>query len=235
MEGMDITLKDLSIGYSARDRISSGRTSGRVLVENANATFVAGSLIALVGRNGTGKSTLLRVMAGLARPLSGSVFVGGTDLASMSAHSLARTVGFVSTERIRVANLRARDVVALGRTPYTDWIGRLTPEDDAAVDSALALVGMSAHASSPLDTLSDGEAQRVMIARVVAQDTPVVLLDEPTAFLDFVARREVCELLGRLARERGRTVVFSSHELSLVDEFADHRLTLAGGGKIFFQ
>ncbi len=123
-------------------------------------------------------------------------------------------------------------MVALGRTPYTDWIGNQTPQDRAAVDEALAMTGMSAFADKAMETLSDGEAQRVMIARVLAQDTPVILLDEPTAFLDFVARREVCELLARLAREKGKTIVFSSHDLALVDEVADGQLEIANGGGI---
>jgi iron complex transport system ATP-binding protein len=145
----------------------------------------------------------------------------------MSPRRLAETIGFVSTERVRVTNLRVRDVVALGRTPYTDWTGRLSPEDTAAVEGALEQVGMSDFHAKHIDTLSDGEAQRVMTARVLAQDTPVILLDEPTAFLDFYARREVCELLARLAHEYGKTIIFSSHELDLVREFADGQMEIA--------
>jgi iron complex transport system ATP-binding protein len=217
---IDIILKDLTVGYK-----------GRTLIAGADATFAAGTLTALVGRNGSGKSTLLRVMAGLAKPLSGEVL----PISSLTARELARTVALVSTRRPRVANLRVRDVVALGRTPYTDWIGNLTPDDHAAIDHALALVDMTPFAQKHLDTLSDGEAQRVMIARAVAQDTPVVLLDEPTAFLDFVARREVCELLRDLARKESKTIVFSSHELTLVDEFADRKLSIVEGAKIIFE
>ncbi len=221
---MEIILKGLTAGYA-----------GRVLIARANADFAEGTLTALVGRNGSGKSTLLRVMAGSTKPLAGEVLIGGRAVADMSTRELARVVSFVSTERIRVTNLRVRDVVALGRTPYTDWIGNLMPGDRAAIDDALEVTGMRAFADKQLDTLSDGEAQRVMIARALAQDTPVVLLDEPTAFLDFVARREVCELLRLLTRERGKTIVFSSHELSLVDEFADSRMEIGGEGEIFFR
>jgi iron complex transport system ATP-binding protein len=221
MAGVDLLLKGLSVGYSRR-----------VLLAGLDAVFDAGTLTALVGRNGSGKSTLLRVMAGLARPLAGEVVVGGRNVAARQPREVARTTGFVSTERIRVTNLKVWDMVALGRTPYTDWIGNLSEHDRAAVDEALSLVGMGAFADKAVETLSDGEAQRVMIARVVAQDTPVILLDEPTAFLDFVARREVCELLRRLTRERGKTIVFSSHELSLVDEFADSRLTISENGNV---
>ena len=226
MAGVELILKNLSIGYPRR-----------MLLSGLDVRFPAGTLTALVGRNGTGKSTLLRAMAGLTKPISGEVLVEGNcglritnyELAALSPREAARIVGFVSTERIRITNLKVRDLAALGRTPYTDWIGSQTPQDRAAVDEALSLTGMSAFADKAVETLSDGEAQRVMIARVLAQDTPVILLDEPTAFLDFVARREVCELLARLACERGKTIVFSSHDLALVDEFADAQLEIADG------
>lgn len=216
MEGAEIVLKGLSVGYK-----------GRVLLSDVDAIFPAGTLTVMIGRNGTGKSTLLRVMAGLARPLSGEVLVAGADIAGLPPRRLAETIGFVSTERVRVVNLKVQDVVALGRTPYTDWIGKLTDADRAAVRDALVMAGMSEFAGKSMDTLSDGEAQRVMIARVLAQDTPVILLDEPTAFLDFQARREMCELLARLAHEGGKTIVFSSHDLALVAEFADRQVEIA--------
>lgn len=215
MAGKGLILKDISVGY--------GR---RVLVSGLDVVLPAGELTAIVGRNGTGKSTLLRVLSGLAKPLSGEITADGVRLDGAAPRRLAETIGFVSTERVRVTNLKVRDVVSLGRTPYTNWIGSLTPADEAAVDVALAMVGMAAFACKEMDTLSDGEAQRVMVARVLAQDTPVILLDEPTAFLDLPNRYEVCLLLRRLARERGKTVVFSSHDLSIVMELADRILML---------
>jgi iron complex transport system ATP-binding protein len=215
MKEAGLILKGVTVGYGSR-----------VLVERLDVEFPVGGLTAIVGRNGTGKSTLLRVMAGLALPLSGEIIAGGITLSDMPARRIAEHIGFVSTERIRMTNLRVRDVVALGRTPYTDWIGRLTPEDEDAVSAALSLVGMSGFVSKQMDTLSDGEAQRVMIARVLAQDTPVILLDEPTAFLDLPNRYEVCLLLRRLAHERGKTVIFSSHDLSIVMQLADNILVL---------
>jgi iron complex transport system ATP-binding protein len=239
---MELVLDNISVGFT-----------GRVLVSNACAEFAAGTLTTLTGRNGTGKSTLLRVMAGLAKPLSGRILVrkpngekalrAGAEIATetaekplsgMTAAEISRLIGFVSTERIRVTNLRVRDVVALGRTPHTNWAGRLTDADIKAVNDALELVGITEFAAKPLEELSDGEAQKAMIARVLAQDTPIILLDEPTAFLDFWARREICELHFRLTREREKTIIFSSHDLALADEFADRRIEIASG-KIALQ
>jgi iron complex transport system ATP-binding protein len=215
MNETGLILRNVSVGYGSR-----------ILAAGLDVEFPVGGLTAIVGRNGTGKSTMLRAMAGLERPLSGEVIVGSTPLVAMTPREIARRVGFVSTQRIRVTNLRARDVVALGRTPYTDWIGHLSAEDNEAVTAALSQVGMGDFADKQMDTLSDGEAQRVMIARVLAQDTSVILLDEPTAFLDLPNRYEVCLLLKKLAEERGRTVVFSSHDLGIVLSLADRILVL---------
>lgn len=119
----------------------------------------------------------------------------------MKPEKLARNISFVTTDKVRIANLRCKDVVALGRAPYTNWIGQLQPEDQKRVDDAMQLVGMSGYAEKTMDKMSDGECQRIMIARALAQDTPVILLDEPTAFLDLPNRYELCLLLKKLAQE----------------------------------
>lgn len=205
-----IQLQQLTVGYGQR-----------ALLENASATLADGELIALLGRNGSGKSTLLRAMAGLARPLGGSVDIDGHDIATLRPEAAARLVSLVTTERTRIPDLRCRDAVALGRAPYTDWIGRLQADDWKRVDEALALLDLSALASRPLDRVSDGECQRVMIARALAQDTPVILLDEPTSFLDLPNRYELGALLRRLAHERGKCVLFSTHELDIALSLCD--------------
>ena len=189
-----VELQHITIGYGHR-----------VLLEDVSAAIGGGRLVALLGRNGTGKSTLLRAVAGLEAP----------------AHELAQVVSFVTTEKVRIANLASRDVVGLGRAPYTDWLGRLRPGDRAVVDRALNLVGMGGFADKPMDRLSDGEAQRVMIARALAQDTPVILLDEPTAFLDMPNRYELCTLLRRLAHDEGKCIFFSTHELDIALTLCD--------------
>ena len=181
----------------------------------ATATIREGELCALVGRNGTGKSSLLRILAGITPPSRGEVFVGGVDLADASPRELARLVSFVSTERVSVTNLRVRDVVALGRTPYTNWFGSLTEADNTIIKQAMRRVGVEHFADKRVSTLSDGENARVMIARALAQQTPVILLDEPTAFLDIAGKYELCEMLAELCAE-GKTILFSSHDLATV-------------------
>ena len=130
-----------------------------------------------------------------------------------SAEERAKLISFVSTQRIRVANLICRDVVATGRAPYTNWIGKIGKEDSEIISNSLAAVGMISFADRAIDTLSDGEFQRIMIARALAQQTPIILLDEPTAFLDIPTRFEICRLLADLAHNQGKTILFSTHDI----------------------
>ena len=196
-----ITLNSLTLAYDSK----------RIL-EAANTTFTRGTLTALVGRNGSGKSTLLRALAAIDTPLSGCVIVDGKPLHSLSAVERAKAISFVSTQRVRVANMRCADVVATGRAPYTNWLGAMQAEDSDIVNRALEAVGMADFAQRAINTLSDGECQRVMIARALAQQTPVILLDEPTAFLDIPTRFEICRLLATLAHTEGKTIIFSTHD-----------------------
>ena len=207
---MSIALRHITLAYGQR-----------ILLRDVSASVPPGSLTALIGRNGTGKSTLLRAVAGLGAAASGGIELCGKPLAALTPLQRASTVSFVTTDKVRIANLASRDVVGLGRAPYTDWLGRLRPGDRAVVDRALNLVGMGGFADKPMDRLSDGEAQRVMIARALAQDTPVILLDEPTAFLDMPNRYELCTLLRRLAHDEGKCIFFSTHELDIALTLCD--------------
>lgn len=216
-----IDLRQFTIGYG-----------GRVLLDSVDTSFPRGQLTALIGRNGTGKSTLLRAIAGLNRHYQGRILLDGKDAATLRADELARTIAFVTTERTRIANLRCEDVVALGRAPYTNWIGRLQDVDRRTVAESLAAVGMTAYAGRTMDRMSDGECQRVMIARALAQDTPAILLDEPTSFLDLPNRYELVALLGRLAREGGKCVLFSTHELDVALRMCDSIALVDNGALI---
>lgn len=205
-----IELKELTVGYGQR-----------TLLEKVSARIASGQLVALLGRNGTGKSTLLRAMMGLEKPQTGEIRLQGENVTSLKPEKLARNISFVTTDKVRVANLRSEDVVALGRAPYTNWIGQLQPEDKARVDEAIRLVGMSDYTEKTMDQMSDGECQRIMIARALAQDTPVILLDEPTAFLDLPNRYELCLLLKKLAQEEGKCILFSTHDLDIALSLCD--------------
>ena len=205
-----IELHDFSIGYGER-----------TLLSEVEATIEKGKLTALIGRNGTGKSTLLRAIAGLNRRYLGRILLDGRSAADMRAAKMARILAFVTTERTRIANLKCEDVVAIGRAPYTNWIGRMQEADKEIVMRSLASVGMEAYADRTMDKMSDGECQRIMIARALAQDTPIILLDEPTSFLDMPNRYELCTLLARLAHDERKCILFSTHELDIALSLAD--------------
>lgn len=207
---MSISLNHIRLGYGSR-----------ILLEDASAHFEQGSLCALIGRNGTGKSTLLRAIAGLGEVEEGEIALCGRSLAQLPTTERATTVSFVTTDKVRITNLRCEDLVALGRAPYTNWIGRMQESDRERVLQALDTVGMSDFADKTLDRMSDGECQRVMIARALAQDTPVILLDEPTAFLDLPNRYTLASLLQRLAHEEHKCVLFSTHDLDVALSFCD--------------
>ena len=205
-----IQLKDLTLGYEQR-----------TLLEKVSAHITGGQLVALLGRNGTGKSTLLRAVMGLEKPQNGEIILHGNNIASLKPEELARNISFVTTDKVRIANLRCRDVVALGRATYTNWLGQLQGEDKEKVDNAMHLVGMDSYAEKTMDKMSDGECQRIMIARALAQDTPVILLDEPTAFLDLPNRYELCLLLRKLTQKEGKCILFSTHDLDIALSFCD--------------
>ena len=218
-ENDTIRLQGLALGYP-----------GRTLFENVDLSFGRGELTALIGRNGTGKSTLLRTITGLLRPLRGSILIGQKSVHELPQRMIAAQISFVSTDDVRMGHLKVYDVVGLGRAPYTNWIGRLTDADRAAVEESLRLVGMEAFGDKGIDTLSDGERQRVMIARSLAQDTPMILLDEPTAFLDLPNKYEIGLLLRSLAHNHGKTILFSTHDLNITLDLCD-RIVMIDRGK----
>lgn len=211
-----IELKDLSLSVPER-----------LLMTVDNAVVPDSSLTALIGRNGTGKSTLLRAIAGLNRNYKGEILIDRTPIVRLKSKDIAKTISFVSTGRPRIDNMTCIDLVATGRTPYTNWIGRLTEDDNLIVSQSLDAVGMTSYSGKGINTLSDGECQRVMIARALAQCTPVILLDEPTSFLDMPARYELCYLLKSLAVEKNKTILFSTHELDIALNIADNVALIA--------
>jgi iron complex transport system ATP-binding protein len=207
-----LALRGLTVGYAGERG---------VVLSGIDITVAPGAFICILGRNGAGKSTLMRTIAGLQRSLAGHVDLDGASVAAMRAASRARQIAVVLTERAFSPGLRVDDVVSLGRQPFTSWQGHLTANDRRIIDEALAQASVGAFRRRYFDDLSDGERQRVMIARAIAQTPRVMILDEITAFLDLPGRVEIMALLRRHARETRAAVLLSSHDLDLSLQLAD--------------
>lgn len=204
---------------------------GKVIVtRNLDARLNSGELTCLLGPNGAGKSTLLKTLSGFLPPLSGSILYDGRPLKDFNDNEFARRVGIVLTERHNLENMTVERLVGLGRAPYTGFWGRLDSGDRRVVDEAMDFVGISAMRHRMVPTLSDGERQKAMIAKALAQETPVIFLDEPTAFLDFPSKVEVMRLLHTLSRTKSKTIFLSTHDLDLALDLAD-RIWLVDKGK----
>lgn len=193
-----------------------------IISRNLNATLPQGTLTALLGTNGAGKSTLLRTLARFQPPLAGSISWQGTDTAQLSARQLARTMSVVLTFKPEAEALTTAEVVEMGRIPYTTMLSGTTEADRQAVEQAMQLTHTTPFAHRPISTLSDGERQRVFIAKALAQNTPVILLDEPTAFLDFPAKIATMRLLKKLAHDAQKTILLSTHDVELALHMADN-------------
>ncbi|HUV06353.1 MAG TPA: ABC transporter ATP-binding protein [Spirochaetia bacterium] len=207
--------KNLSIGYL------SGKGRRKLVAEGICLGLNPGETTCLIGPNGVGKSTLLRTLAGLQPPLDGNITIENRDISAFQPRELAQSVGIVLTEQVNVGMLSVFSLVELGRHPYTAWSGKLQPQDIEAVHWALEAVGALELAARNVSELSDGERQKVMIARALAQEPHVIILDEPTAFLDLPRRVEIMILLQNLARETGRAILLSTHDLDLALRCAD--------------
>lgn len=202
----------------------------RCLVMDANAVISAGETVTLLGPNGAGKSTLLKTICGELPALGGSAMVCGHDTSAVSRRELSRLLSVVSTERVGTDGLNVYDLVSMGRYPYTGFFGRLDSVDRRIVNESLEAVGMGGYARRSVVSLSDGERQKVMVARALAQTTPVIILDEPTAFLDVASRVELNSLLMSLAREQGKAVLLTSHDVAQALEQSTRIWMLTGGG-----
>ena len=198
------------------------------IVSGINLTIRAGSVVTLIGRNGSGKSTMLRCFSGQRTPLSGQVFLGGTELFSLSVKERSRRIAILMTERFRSGFLTAREVVEFGRYPYTDLIGRLSEKDHEAVESAMEELRITGLADRLFSELSDGQRQLVMLARAICQEPELLIMDEPTTFLDINYKLELLKIVRGLS-ERGIAVLMSLHELELAREISDEAVCIKGG------
>jgi iron complex transport system ATP-binding protein len=221
-----LKLQNLSIGYF------QGRRSRAVIAEGLSVSLHSAELVCLLGPNGAGKSTLMRTIAGMQAPLEGQALLLGEDIHRLKARELARRLSVVLTERVSVGILSAYALVALGRHPHTNWSGTLTDQDHDVVRRAMQTVGAEDLAHRPVGELSDGERQKVMVARALAQEPEVMILDEVTAFLDLPRRVEIMRLLREIAHREGKSILLSTHDLDLALRSADRIWLLSKGGAL---
>lgn len=216
-QNYSLRTENLSIGYGTK-----------VICNNIELTLPKGELCAVIGVNGIGKSTLIRTLGKLQPSLGGEAFINGHKIAELKPHGLAKTISLVLTEQPASKNLRVSELIALGRQPYTNWIGKLTDEDKRHIQQNLDAFLLKDLAMRKCHELSDGQLQRVLIARAAAQDTPIILLDEPTTHLDLYHKVQILKMLRQLAHEKGKTIVFSTHEIDLAIQLCDKILILNG-------
>ncbi|MDR1983365.1 MAG: ABC transporter ATP-binding protein [Prevotellaceae bacterium] len=226
MKQHSITIENLSLGYK-----NSTNTEHEIFPP-FSLTACSSQFIALVGRNGIGKSTFLRTLTGLQNIFSGKICINGKPTETLSRKDYAELMSFVSTEAVRVLHLKVFDLVAMGRYTYTNLFGNLSINDEKIIVESLKMVGMNDFIWRNVSELSDGERQRAMIARALVQDTPIMILDEPTAFLDIPNKYEIILLLKNLAREKSKTIIFSTHDLNIALQLAD-KIWLMAKGKMY--
>jgi iron complex transport system ATP-binding protein len=205
---MKLQAQKLNIGYG----------DNKIIFPDISFVAGEGEMIALLGVNGIGKSTLLRTISGLQKSVSGNILIAEKPLENMTVQERAKHISIVLTERIFVDNISVREFIALGRMPYTNWLGKLSEEDTAELEKVIAIMKIEKLQHKLFNQISDGEKQKVLIARALCQQTPVIILDEPTAFLDFRNKKEILELLAAIARDMKKTVILSTHDIEAVLE-----------------
>lgn len=214
MSNASITTNNLTIGYE-----------NHVVQRDVSFSLFAGEMVCMLGPNGCGKSTLLRTLAGLQPALNGSFKV-----VEFQRFNVQSAIAIVLTERLSLDNTTVHDVVAMGRYPYTSFLGGLSAKDEQVIAQSLSAVGLEGTEHTYFNAHSDGEKQRTLIAKAIAQETPIILLDEPTAHLDLPNRIRILQLLRRLAHEQGKTILISTHELDLAIQLSDRILLLSENG-----
>ena len=209
-----LEVNDLSIGYKSQKRQN-------IVAENINFKLQKGELVGLIGANGIGKSTLLKTLTKSQNSFAGTIFVNNDELNTISSLNLAKQMSVVLTEKLSHLNLTVQELIALGRQPYTNWIGSLRDEDKLQTQHAIEIVNIMSLAQKKCYELSDGQLQKVMLARALAQDTDIIILDEPTTHLDLYHKVSILKLLQELAKTTGKTILFSTHEINVTLSLCD--------------
>ena len=214
-----LSTSNLSIGYSTKKEKNC-------IAQNVNLNLESGKLIALIGANGIGKSTLLRTLCGIQKPLEGQILLNEKNIQVYKPLELSQQLSLVLTEKLPPSNLTVFELIALGRQPYTNWGGKLSEEDNTKIHEAIELTQISHLANKKHYEISDGQLQKVLIARALAQDTPLIILDEPTTHLDLLHKVSVFKLLKKLAKETGKCILFSSHDIDLAIQLSDEMIIM---------
>ncbi|EKB49040.1 ABC transporter ATP-binding protein [Cecembia lonarensis] len=209
-----LTASNLNLGYLKGKQVNT-------IAENLDFALEKGKLTCLLGPNGVGKSTLIKTIMGQLPPLHGQIYLEGKPIQQYGLREISKKIAIVLTDKIRLGSISVRQLVELGRIPHTSWLGKLAPEDQNKVDNAIKATNILYLADRPLTELSDGQLQKVMIARALAQDGEILLLDEPTAHLDLVNRLEIMHLLKSIAREENKAILITTHDLEIAIETAD--------------
>ena len=218
---MQLKTINLNIGYTSKKKQTS-------LAKNINIEVNNAKLICLIGKNGIGKSTLLRTISSIQNKLDGEILIDNQNIENFNTTDLSKKISIVLTEKIPANNLNVYELIALGRQNYTNWIGTLTKKDKQQIDNAINLCKIEDLKSKKIDTLSDGQYQKMMIARAIAQDTPIILLDEPTSHLDINNKIEIFNLLKNIAKTENKIVIISTHELQLALHSSDDLWIMTG-------
>ena len=216
-----IHISGLTIGYNKS-----------TVVKEISASFNSGELICLIGRNGEGKSTLIKTLCKLLPPISGSILINDNNLFKLNDKEFANLISVVLTSKISITNISVKEFIAFGRYPYTNWLGKLNKDDEEQINAAIEMCGISHLIDRDFSSLSDGEKQKVNISRAIAQHTPIIILDEPTAHLDLVNNVEIFKLLKELTHKYGKTIIFSTHYIEFALQLAD-KIGLIDDGSFF--
>ncbi len=225
MKTSTIDIQNLSIGYTTKKGV-------KTVAENLNTSLWRGELTCLLGVNGIGKSTLLKTLSGFLGRLEGNILIEGKNIDDFQDKDLAKQISVVLTEKVMIHNMTVRELIGMGRSPYNGFWGTINKEDHVVIDECIDMVNIRKLEHRYIDNLSDGERQKVMIAKALAQDTPIILLDEPTAFLDFPSKVEIVQLLHRLTRQTDKTIFLSTHDLELALQSADKLWLMDKNSKI---
>ncbi len=213
-----IETKQLNIGYITQ------RNNPKPILENLSIQLKKGKLTTLIGENGIGKSTFLKTITKIIPPISGEIFIGTHDLKKLNSQDIAKLISLVLTEKLPPSNLKVHEIVALGRQPYTDWLGNLGTEDEKMIHQAILETDIEEIKNKKHTKISDGQLQKVLIARALSQDTDIIILDEPTTHLDIFQKLKIFKLLKKIAHESDKCIVLSTHDIDLAIQLSDDML-----------